>query len=90
MRNIQNQIASPADTEAANLIVDWLVANPKAHSEVVNASLKTWNRQGCHLLAQALKGSPHFGRGHMLAATLRQVANTAIILEHRLATRQAA
>jgi hypothetical protein len=90
MPSIQAQIASPTDAVSADLIVDWLVSNPSRHGQVVSDSLRTWDRKGCHLLAQAVKGSRHAAGGNMLATTLRQIANTAIILEHRLATRNAA
>jgi hypothetical protein len=84
---IRQQIAAPASIEEARLIADWLVSNVNRNSPVLLDSLRAWDQQGCHLLARVLKGSPHFGHGNLLATTLRQVTNVAIVREHRLAAR---
>jgi hypothetical protein len=87
MPTLQQHLTAPQNIEEARLIVDWLSSNPTKHSEVVLSSLRIWDQQGCHLLAQELKGAPQFGHGHFLATNLRQVANAAIVQEHRLANR---
>lgn len=86
MATIQSRIASPKSLEEAESIVQLLITNLARNYEIVRDSLyESWDVQGCHHLAQALKGCYYYSHGHVLGASLRTLANTAIMREHRLA-----
>ena len=84
---IQARIAAPSNTDDARSIVDFLVGNLNRNHEIVRDSLREWDQNGCHLFAQALKGCHYYDHGNVLGQALRNLANTAIMREHRLAAR---
>ena len=87
MPTIEQRIASPTSPEEAQSIVDLLLVNLAKNFDIVRGSMKVWDQQGCHLLAQALKSCYYYGHGHVLGSSLRSLAGTAIILEHRMANK---
>ena len=87
MATIERRITSPASLEEAQSIVELLLANLGRNFEIVRGSLSSWDQQGCHYLAQALKSCYYYDHGNVLGTSLRSLAGTAIIVEHRLATK---
>jgi hypothetical protein len=87
MATIEHRIASPTSLEEAQSIVDLVLTNLAKNYDIVRNSMRSWDQQGCHLMAQALKSCYYYDHGHVLGASLRSMAGTAIILEHRLAVK---
>jgi len=86
---IHSLLSAPTSTEDASQVVDYVVGNLQRNYDIVFQSVRTWDREGCHLIAQALKGCHHYGHGHMLGQSLRNLANAAIMREHHLSNRAA-
>lgn len=87
MATIQRRINAPADYEEAQEIVTFAIRSLGENFPIVRDSLVDWDARGCHLLAQALKDCYYYSHGHVLGASLRSLANTAVIVEHRKATK---
>lgn len=88
MATIQTRIASPASLEEADSIVSLILNNlPHNYGIVRDSMFESWDQQGCHLLAQALKNCYYYSHGHVLGSSLRTLANSAVIQEHRLANK---
>ena len=82
---IRSRIAGPTNRDEASQIVDYLISNLQRNHDVVRDSVADWDQQACHLFAQALKSSYYYDHGHVLGQALRNLANNAIMREHRLA-----
>ena len=82
-QEIQHHIASPSNLDEADAIVGLLTTNLARNFEVVRNSLRFWDPQGAGCLARALKGNHYYQHGNVLGVSLRSLANTAIIVEHR-------
>jgi len=82
-QDIPRYITSPASVDEAEAIVGLLLTNLARNFEVVRGSLRFWEPQGAGRLARALKDCHSYHHGNVLGASLRSLANTAIIVEHR-------
>jgi hypothetical protein len=87
MATIERRIVSPSSLEEAQSIVDLVLHNLSRNFGIVRDSLRDWDQTGCHHLANALKSCYYYDHGNVLGASLRSLANTAIIMEHRLSTK---
>lgn len=87
MATIERRIISPTSLEEARSIVDLVLHNLSRNFDVVRGSLRDWDQAGCHHLANALKSCYYYDHGNVLGASLRSLANAAIIVEHRLSTK---
>ena len=82
-QDIPRHIVSPANIDEAEAIVGLLLANLAHNFEVVRNSLRFWDPQGAGYLARALKNCYFYQHGNVLGVSLRSLANTAIMVEHR-------
>ena len=87
MATIQRRINAPQDYEEAQEIVTFAMRSLGENLPIVRDSLTSWEARECHLLAQALKSCYYYSHGNVLGASLRSLANTAVIIEHRKATK---
>jgi len=83
VQEIQRHIASPSSIDEAEAIVGLLLANLAYNFEIVRSSLRFWDSRGAGYLARALKNSYFYQHGNVLGVSLRSLANTAIMIEHR-------
>ena len=79
-------IHAPHDTAEAEALVQAICQNLSRMAPPVQQSMRYWDRAACGSFARAAKDCYFYQHGHVLGATLRSLANTAIILEHRQAT----
>lgn len=84
---IKAYVHSPESQEDADMLVEALVQNLARGQAAIRESIRDWDRKGCHYLAQALKRCYFYDHRNILGDSLRSLANTAIILEHRAATK---
>ncbi|MGA1475848.1 MAG: hypothetical protein ACO4AI_11960 [Prochlorothrix sp.] len=87
MATTQRRINAPQDYEEAQEIVTFAMRSLGENFPIVRDSLGNWDARGCHLLVQALKDCYYYSAGHVLGASLRSLANTAAIIEHRKAAK---
>lgn len=83
MAVIHHRFAEPYDAKEASEIIVYILRHPLDGSESVRASLREWSPRALHLLVQELKSTHYYSHGNVLGASLRSLANTAAILEHR-------
>ena len=84
---IQARIAAPLNIDDARSIAHYLLGNLTRHHDIVRDSVRDWDQLGCHLFAQALKECRQYDHGNVVGQALRNLANNAIMREHRLATK---
>jgi hypothetical protein len=83
---MSDYVQPPANTDEAASLVQAICSNLNRLAGPVQQSMRHWDRQGAGLFARAVKECYYYSHGHVLGSTLRSLANTAIIIEHRHAT----
>ena len=83
---MSDYVHPPVNAEEAEALVLAICNNPTRMTIPVQTSMRNWDRLGAGLFARAAKECYFYPHGHVLGATLRSLANTAIIIEHRRAT----
>jgi len=81
-------VSAPTDFVEAENLVQALCQNAARLGRPLSQSIRHWDGRGAGLFARAAKDCYQYQSGHSLGIMLRSMANTAIIIEHREASRR--
>lgn len=87
MPNLQQRVMGPVNEAEALDIVEFMGKNISKNALIIRQSLPEWTQHNCHLMARALKKHRYYSHNNIYGSTIRSLANTIAIAEHRLASR---